>query len=392
METVRYNPFLPEVRANPYPLYHELRETDPFQWNETISSWTLTRYKDVAEVLRDNRFSADRTRADRSSPLPSGREFQRSMLALDPPDHTRLRTLVTKAFTPRSIEKLRPRIEAIVDQLLDAAEERGRLDVITDLAYPVPVTVIAEMLGIPPDGYETFKEWSATLAASLDPMISSERREAAFDARDALFEYLQPIIAERRREPTDDLISGLVAAEERGDMFSEREVQVMINLLLIAGHETTVNLIGNGVQALLRNPDQLERLRRHPELIGSAVEELLRYDSPVQLTGRVVVEEMEMAGHQLHPGHFMITILGAANRDPQQFPDPNRLDIARSPNHHFSFGRGIHFCLGAPLARIEGQAAIGALVRRFGALRLDGEPVQRDQVTLRGLESLPVAL
>jgi cytochrome P450 len=392
METVRYNPFLPEVRANPYPLYHELRETDPFQWHEGISSWVLSRYRDVAEVLRDNRFSADRSRADRFVPVPRGREFQRSMLALDPPDHTRLRTLVNKAFTPRGIEKLKPRIDEIIDQLLDAAEERGRIDVITDLAYPLPVTVIAEMLGIPPEGYETFKEWSATLAASLDPMISSERREAAFDARDSLFDYLLPIIEERRRSPKDDLISGLVAAEERGDMFSEREVQVMINLLLIAGHETTVNLIGNGVLALLRNPDQLERLRLHPELIGSAIEELLRYDSPVQLTGRSVVEDMEMAGHRLEPGNFMITLLGAANRDPDQFPDPDRLDIARTSNHHFSFGRGIHFCLGAPLARLEGQAAIGSLVRRFPELRLDGEPVQRDQVTLRGLETLPVAL
>jgi cytochrome P450 len=390
-ERVFYNPFLPEVRLDPYPVYQQLREREPVQWNEHIEIWTLTRYADVATVLRDGRMSADRTTADRFR-LPPGRQIYQSMLTLDPPDHTRLRTLVNKAFTPTTVSRLRPRIQALVDEILDKAEEEGNLEVIADLAYPLPVTVIAEMLGVPPEDYQIFKDWSATLAANLDPLRAGEMREAAFDARDALSEYLSGIVDKRRARPRDDMISALLAVEEGGDVLSHRELLIMCNLLLIAGHETTVNLIGNGLRALLSHPDQLERLRDEPDLIETAVEELLRFDSPVQLTGRVVSEDLEVGGVQMRPGHFVMVLLGAANRDPAQFPDPDRLDLARHPNQHLSFGRGIHFCLGAPLARVEGQVAIGSLVRRFPRLRLAGEPVQRDTVTLRGLESLPVAV
>jgi cytochrome P450 len=390
-ERVFYNPFLPEVRLDPYPLYQQLRDSEPVQWNEHIEIWTLTRYADVAAVLRDGRMSADRTTADRFR-LPQGRQIYQSMLTLDPPDHTRLRTLVTKAFTPTTVSRLRPRIEALVDGILDQARERGGLEVIADLAYPLPVTVIAEMLGVPAEDYQIFKDWSATLAANLDPLRAGEMREAAFDARDALSEYLSGIVEKRRAEPGDDMISALLAVEERGDVLSHRELLIMCNLLLIAGHETTVNLIGNGLRALLTHPDQLQRLREQPDLIETAVEELLRFDSPVQLTGRVVSQDLEIAGVQMRPGHFVMVLLGAANRDPAQFPEPDRLDLARHPNQHLSFGRGIHFCLGAPLARVEGQIAIGKLVQRFPRLRLDGEPVQRDTVTLRGMESLPVAV
>jgi cytochrome P450 len=388
---VFYNPFLPEVRLDPYPLYHQLRAGEPVQWNEHIEIWTLTRYADVAAVLRDPRLSADRTRADRFR-MPPGRQVYQSMLTLDPPDHTRLRTLVNKAFTPTTVARLRPRIQALVDQILDEAAERGRMEVIADLAYPLPVTVIAEMLGVPPEDYEIFKDWSATLAANLDPLKAGEVREAAFDARDALSEYLSGIVERRRAEPRDDLISALLAVEESGDVLSHRDLLIMCNLLLIAGHETTVNLIGNGLRALLTHPDEMKRLREEPALIETAVEELLRFDSPVQLTGRVVAEPLEIAGASMEPGHFVMVLLGAANRDPERFAEPDRLDLARHPNQHLAFGRGIHFCLGAPLARVEGQVAIGSLVRRFPNLRLDGEPVQRDTVTLRGLESLPVAL
>jgi cytochrome P450 len=390
-ERLFYNPFLPEVRLDPYPVYQQLREREPVQWNEHIEIWTLTRYADVAAVLRDGRMSADRTTADRFR-LPPGRQIYQSMLTLDPPDHTRLRTLVNKAFTPTTVSRLRPRIQALVDEILDKAEEEGSLEVIADLAYPLPVTVIAEMLGVPPEDYQIFKDWSATLAANLDPLRAGEMREAAFDARDALSEYLSGIVDKRRARPRDDMISALLAVEESGDALSHRELLIMCNLLLIAGHETTVNLIGNGLRALLTHPDQLERLRDEPDLIETAVEELLRFDSPVQLTGRVVSEDLEVGGVQMRPGHFVMVLLGAANRDPAQFPDPDRLDLARHPNQHLSFGRGIHFCLGAPLARVEGQVAIGSLVRRFPRLRLAGEPVQRDTVTLRGLESLPVAV
>jgi cytochrome P450 len=390
-ERVFYNPFLPEVRLDPYPLYQQLRASEPVQWNEHIEIWTLTRYADVAAVLRDGRMSADRTQADRFR-MPPGRQIYQSMLTLDPPDHTRLRTLVNKAFTPATVSRLRPRIQALVDAILDEAEERGRLEVIADLAYPLPVTVIAEMLGVPPEDYQIFKDWSATLAANLDPLRAGEMREAAFDARDALSEYLSGIVEQRRARPGDDMISALLAVEESGDVLSHRELLIMCNLLLIAGHETTVNLIGNGLRALLTHPDQLQRLRDEPGLMETAVEELLRYDSPVQLTGRVVTEELEIGGAQMRPGHFVMMLLGAANRDPAQFPEPDRLDLGRHPNQHMSFGRGIHFCLGAPLARVEGQVALGSLVRRFPQLRLDGEAVQRDTVTLRGLESLPVAV
>lgn len=391
VDRVFYNPFLPEVRRDPYPLYRQLRSSEPVQWNEFVQIWTLTRYADVTAVLRDNRLSADRTRSERFT-RPPGREIYQSMLTLDPPDHTRLRTLVNKAFTPGTVERLRPRIQALVDEILDVAAERGGLEVITQLAYPLPVTVIAEMLGVPAEDHEVFRGWSATLAANLDPIRAGELREEAFEARDALAEYLSGVVELRRKRPGDDLISALLAVEERGDVLSHRELLVMCNLLLIAGHETTVNLIGNGLRALLTHPDQLRRLREEPGLIETAVEELLRFDGPVQLTGRVVTEDAVVAGVEMRPGQFVMVLLGAANRDPEQFPDPDRLDLGRQPNQHLGFGRGIHFCLGAPLARLEGQVALSSLVRRFPALRLDGEPVQRDTVTLRGLESLPVAV
>jgi cytochrome P450 len=315
------------------------------------------------------------------------------MLVSDPPDHTRLRALVQKAFTPRMIEQLRPRIIAIVGELLDRIAERGgRFDLIEDLAYPLPVVVIAELLGVPPSERATFHDWSADLAASLDPLVSSELAERAMNSRDALHAYFRSIIAERRRAPKSDLISALVAVEERGDNLSEPELVVMCTLLLIAGHETTVNLIGNGVLALLRHPDQLERLRSTPELIGPAIEELLRYDSPVQLTGRIVTKPLTIGGQSIAAGDWVLPLLGAANRDPAQFSEPDKLDLGRNPNPHVGFGRGIHFCLGAPLARVEGQIAIGALIKRFPKLAVAGQPVRRDQITLRGLKSLPLAI
>jgi cytochrome P450 len=315
------------------------------------------------------------------------------MLVSDPPDHTRLRALVQKAFTPRMIDQLRPRIVTVVAELLDRmAERQGPVDLIAEFAYPLPVVVIAELLGVPAEDRVKFQEWSALLAASVDPLISSELMDRVTWAREALHAYLREIIAERRQQPRSDLISALVAVEERGDVLSEPELVVMCTLLLVAGHETTVNLIGNGVLALLRHPDQLERLRADPSLIGSAVEELLRFDAPVQLTGRIAVEPVQIEGQTIEPGQWILPLLGGANHDPAQFAEPERLDLGRNPNPHVAFGRGIHFCLGAPLARLEGQIAIGALVRRFRTLALAGEPVRRDQITLRGLKSLPVSI
>jgi cytochrome P450 len=318
------------------------------------------------------------------------------MLVVDPPDHTRLRGLVSKAFTPRMVERMSAQAQAIVDAALDEAARRGGLELVEDLAYPLPVTVIARLLGVPEEDWPRFREWSRVLAASLDPVAAAmqdEARQAESAAADrAIQDYLADIVARRRGAPGDDLISALIAVEERGDVLGERELVVMLVLLLIAGHETTVNLIGNGILALLRNPAQLALLRSRPELLTVAVEELLRWDSPVQLTGRVVGETCELGGRTLRRGEFVLTLLGAANRDPAQFADPDRLDLTRDPNQHFSFGRGIHFCLGAPLARLEGRLAIGSLVRRFPDLRLDGEPVRSETITLRGLRRLPLTV
>jgi pimeloyl-[acyl-carrier protein] synthase len=384
------HPVLVQFREDPYPLYRYLLAAAPVQWNDVLGAWTLARYADVVASLTDARFSADRTERGRADAL-EGYELAKSMLVSDPPDHTRMRALVQKAFTPRMIEQLRPRIVSIVGELLDRIADRGgTFDVIADLAYPLPVVVIAELLGVPPEDREVFEEWSALLAASLDPLVSADLMGRVTHARDALHTYLRGIIALRRREPKADLISALVAVEERGDVLSEPELVVMCTLLLIAGHETTVNLIGNGMLALLQHPDQLAQLRESPQLIGTAVEELLRFDSPVQMTGRVVLEPLELGGKAISAGEFVLPLLGAANRDPAQFPEPDKIDVARTPNAHVAFGRGIHFCLGAPLARAEGQIAIGALVRRFRNIEQAGQPVRRDQITLRGLKSLPL--
>ena len=387
MAEIPDHPLLAQFRDDPYPLYRQLHETAPVQWNDVLQAWTLVRYADVVFSLTDPRFSADRTIQPADSSWVA-----KSMLVSDPPDHTRLRALVQKAFTPRMIDQLRPRIIAVIGELLERVAERdGQFDLIADLAYPLPVVVIAELLGVPPEDRSVFHEWSSLLAASLDPLVSADLMSRVYPAREALHTYLRGIIAERRREPRSDLISALVRVEEAGDVLSEPELVVMCTLLLIAGHETTVNLIGNGMLALLRHRDQLERLQRSPELLASAVEELLRFDSPVQLTGRLLREPVEIGGHTLQAGDWVLPLLGAANRDPAQFVDPDRLDIGRTPNPHLAFGRGIHFCLGAPLARVEGQLAIGALMRRFPKLQLAGEPVRRNQITLRGLSSLPVA-
>ena len=381
------HPLLVQFREDPYPLYRYLHAAAPVQWSDVLDAWTLARYADVIESLTDPRFSADR-----APEVDKGYSIARSMLVSDPPDHTRLRALVQKAFTPRMVEQLRPRIGSIVRELIERIATRGgQFDVISDLAYPLPVVVIAELLGVPPEDRETFRDWSAALAASLDPLVSQELAQRAAEAREALHRYLRGIIAERRRAPRADLISALVAVEERGEILSEPELVVMCTLLLIAGHETTVNLIGNGMLALIQHPEQYAQLREAPALIGTAVEELLRFDSPVQLTGRIASEPLEIGGQLIEAGQWVLPLLGAANRDPQQFAQPERLDLTRNPNPHLGFGRGIHFCLGAPLARLEGQVAIAALVQRFGTLELAAPPVRRDQITLRGLRSLPVS-
>ena len=389
---VEFNPFLPEFIENPFPVYHRLRSEDPVH-ESPMGFWVLTRYDDVAGMLRDARFG--RKGFDTLLQARFGEAgFDLSMLFRDPPDHTRLRALVSKAFTPRVVEEMRGRIQEIVDALLDRAQDVGRMDVIADLAYPLPVIVICEMLGVPAENRDLFRRWSVDIARSLDAIAlptEPEVIERGTAARHALANYFRGLIAERRRRPKADLLSDLIAAEEQGDKLTEGELMATVLLLFVAGHETTVNLIGNGTLALLRHPVELRALRADPGLIGSAVEELLRYDGPVQRTGRMPNTDVALGGRTIPKGALVLGLIGAANRDPAHFPDPDRLDVTRGDNRHLAFGWGIHFCLGAPLARLEAQIAILALVRRLPRLALATARLEwRRASTLRGLTALPV--
>jgi cytochrome P450 len=373
---------------DPYARYREMREATPVFFNEARGSWILTRYEDMAPVLRDH----DRFSAERGGPAQySTDEMPRSMLASDPPHHTRLRTLVNKAFTARTVERLRERIQEIVDGLLDEAAPKNEMEAISDFAYPLPITVIAEMLGVPAADRDFFRDQSSKIAVALGPIEDMVVAMKALEGRNALVGYLNDLIPTRKGDPRDDLISALLAAEEAGDFFSHGELIAMLLLLLVAGHETTVNLIGNGLLALLRHPDQFERLRTDPSVERSAVEEFLRYDSAVQFTGRLAMEDVEIGGHAIRKGSAITTIVASANRDPAVFDDPDTLDIGRDPNPHLSFSAGIHYCLGAQLARMEGQIALSTIVRRFPDLKLATDDlVWRPAPILRGLETLPV--
>jgi cytochrome P450 len=390
-----FNPMDPEFLADPYPTYHRLRDEDPVH-HSPLDFWVLTRYEDVAAVLRDPRFIKEplvsMVAARFGVTVPPGVGL--SMLDRDPPDHTRLRSLVSKAFTPRVVEGLRPRIQKMVDDLITRVEAVGTMDLIEEFAYPIPVNVICAMLGVPVEDHERFKGWSLDIARGLDSVWlppESEIPKRSGAARHAIGDYMRGLIAERRASPRGDLLSALIAAEEAGDKLSEDELIATCILLLIAGHETTVNLIGNGTLALLRHPEELRRLRETPGLIPSAVEELLRYDGPVQRTARITSTEVTIGGRTIAKGEMVMPFIGAADRDPSQFPDPDRLDLGRADNRHIAFGWGIHFCLGAPLARVEGQIAIDTLVRRLPRLTLvDDEPEYRQSLTLRGLKALPV--
>ncbi len=365
--------------------------------------WLVTQYDDVVALLKDPRFIKD---PQRLAPSPQGEQaqsdegaavlnsfltYRRDLLVTDPPDHTRLRGLVSKAFTPRMIEQLRPRIQQLADELLDAVQEQGRMDLIADFAFPLPITVISEMLGIPTAHRQQFRAWSQTLVAGA---VGSDP-EKVQTAMEAFVQYIKTRLSEKRAHPGTDLTSGLVQAEERGDHLSEAELISTIFLLIIGGHETTVNLIGNGTLALLLHPEQLNLLRTHPSLIPSAIEELLRYTAPVSLaTPRWASEDIPLHDQVIRRGEVVFVSLIAANTDPQHFAHPEVLDSARQENQHVAFGKGIHFCLGAPLARLEGQIAIGTLLRRLPHLRLasDLEHLTWTQSPImRGLTSLPVA-
>jgi cytochrome P450 len=389
-----FDPFDPAFRADPYPHYGLLRADGPLRRGQA-GVWVTTSHALCGRILRDPRFGhqpagGPADGADgifRTAGLPAER---RSFLTLDPPDHTRLRRLVSKAFTARLVERLRPRISECVDALL--AGMSGETDLISELAWPLPVAIISELLGVPPEDTNRFKAWSDALARGLDPDFLLPPAEIARRerARDEFIAYFRALADRRRADGgDDDLLSALVAVSDQGDVLTEAELLATCILLLVAGHETTVSLIGNGALALLRHPDQLAWFRAHPEAAASAIEELLRYDPPVQLTARSALEDVELAGRRIERGQPILMLLGAANRDPAVFPDPDRLDLTRkAERQHLGFGLGIHYCLGAPLARLEGQIALTKLFRREVALT--GEVAYRDNLILRGLATLPV--
>ena len=393
----------PQFKANPYPFYARLRAEAPV-WRTALPdkrvAWLVTRYEDVAGVLRDDTFAKDRLNAMdpvqlRKTPWVPGflKPLERNMLDLDDPDHARLRALVSKAFTPRLIEWLRGRIETLSEELLDVMERKGGAELVGDYALPIPATVIAELLGVPAEDRRKFHRWSGKLVS-----VSSGRDMLrALPAALAFTRYLRKIIERRRAEPGDDLLTALVRAEEAGDKLSEDEVLAMAFLLLVAGHETTVNLIASGALALLEHPKQAEALSSDPSLTKPAVEELLRYTSPVELaTERYAREDVEIAGTTIPRGELVLAVLGSANHDEREFEDPDVLNVTRDPNRHLAFGRGgVHHCLGAPLARMEGQIAISALLRRFPHARLAVVPETlrwRRGLFLRGLHMLPLVV
>jgi len=384
----------PSFIADPYPTYDWLRESEPVAYfpdeGPAGGFWFLTRYEDARLVLGDKRFSKDmRPLVPRDQQNP----VSLSMLFRDPPDHTRLRSLVNRAFTPRMIQGLEPRISEIANGLISRMRRAGKGEVIRDLALPLPVVVIADMLGVPTEDRDSFREWSNDIISGGDlAQDYEERQKRSFAASQSLMEYLSRLIHERRRRPEDDLISGLVYARDEHGTLSEEELLGNCMLLLIAGHETTVNLIGNGTLALLRHPDQLERLGSDASLVKPAVEEALRFESPVQhSTFRVAAGEMEVGGRTIGRGEQVVAALGAANRDPEQFPEPDRFDVAREPNRHLAFGRGPHFCLGAPLARLEAEITLPRLFSDSAGPELADEAISwRANTAFRGLESLRV--
>jgi pimeloyl-[acyl-carrier protein] synthase len=394
-----YHLFDQAVLANPYPLYQRLRTEDPVYWDPFLHAWVVTRYADVVTVL--HRFSANRTPTPEQlaaigleSLSPIARVMVRQMLFLDAAAHTRLRSLASHAFTPRRVAVLREHIADIAERLLDAVAPRGRMDMIADFAAPLPAIVTAEMLGVPVEDHGKLKGWSADFAEVLGNFQHNpERATHTLRATEAMTAYFREAVREQRTRPREGLINALLTAEIDGDRLTEEEVVANCIITMVGGQETTTNLIGNGVLSLLRNPDELARLRATPALIPSAVEELLRYESPTQHTARVAPDDVELGGKPIRKRQGVIAVMGAANRDPERFPDPDRLDLGRPDNRHLAFGWGAHFCFGAPLARIEGQLAFGALLRRFPELTLEPAPlVWRPNLALRGLEALPVSL
>ncbi len=397
-----------DLASNPYPDYARLREDAPVhrvQQGSGLEFLLITRHEDARAVLADGRFSKDIRRAERALASAGIPVWDDSGLNTDPPDHTRLRRLVNRAFTPRRVERLRPHVEEITRMLLDVIAPRGRADLIEDVAFPLPVTVICELLGVPVDDQDGFRSWTRDRFA---PLKAEGARGRAVQAIQATRRYLQELVARRRPQvrmelPADeqpDMLSALILASDQDRVLDENGVVGMMDSLLVAGHHTTVNLIGNGMQSLFRHPDQLQLLRERPDLLPTAIDELLRYDGPIERGSlRIATEDVDVGGVTVPAGSIVSVVTASAHRDPRSFPDPDRLDVARKDNHHLAFGAGIHLCLGAPLARVEGQVAIGQLLRRFPDIRLASAPeeltwrrtvILGGVTSMRGLDSLPV--
>jgi cytochrome P450 len=397
----------PEFLANPYPVFDRMRSNDPIFWSAENSYWILTRYSDIASLIQNENLSSNRIGAHARRMPDEAKKYFRPfftavsswMLMIDPPDHTRLRGLVSKAFTPRVVENMRELVQELVDDMLAAVKKQGRMDIMTDLANPLPATVIAELLGVPAKDQRQFKAWSDDIALALSGIDTASTKDELFALYElaqksflALSDYFMERVVELRRKPRENLLSALAQAEEQGDRLTEDELFANCVLLMIAGHETTTNLIGNGILALLQNPSQREALRSNPDLIVFAVEELLRYDSPVQKMGRIALADIHIAPKQIKKGELVCFSFAAANRDPEQFESPKQLDITRKPNRHLAFGHGLHYCVGAALARLEGQVAVNSVLRCLPKIQLAHENLEwYRNFTLRGLKSLPVA-
>ncbi|MCY4136150.1 MAG: cytochrome P450 [bacterium] len=392
----------PERIADPHSYFSVLREHDPVHWNEKYRAWFIHRYHDVLDALRDPRFSSERigaaydrlTEEQRAERQPTYDILMDWLVFRDPPDHTRLRRLVSRAFTPRAVEAWRDRITGVVDELIDGLSERDHFDLIEDFAYPIPAVVIAEMMGVPPDDRDRFKDWSDdVMILVFGARGVGDRRARAQQGLVELAAYLGDLVAHYRQHPADNIISNLVDASEGDDSLEDPEIVANCVLFLFGGHETTTNLIGNGIRVLLNHPGQLQKLREDPSLIKPAVEEILRFDGPSKMEVRTLADEVEMGEKTLPAGDMVYLVQHAANRDPDAFDQPDRFDIARDPNNHIGFGFGLHFCLGASVARLEGTIALEALVRRLPNLELGSEPeVWVPTMLSRGLEHLPVSL
>jgi len=419
-----------EIRSNPYPFYEQLRNHDPIHWDEELGFWVLTHYSDIDSLYTDERFSRAQglirgfqrlAQSDRQIADPVYHSFSKTVFYADPPYHTHLRGLMNHAFTPRRVERLRPYIQKTVNELLDVAQSKANVDVIHDLAYPLPVMVIAELLGLPASDRAQFKKWSDDLFAILGTVRhkSSDLLERAEQSLNEMTEYVKDLSHERREHPKDDLLTALLSVteeeslacphphalssphasgelareQEAASALTQEELVANINILLSTGHETTTHLIGNGLLALLQQRKQLEKLQAQPGLLAPAIEEMLRYDNPVQITYRSALEDANIKGKQIRKGDLVNTIVGSANRDPQRFSNPDSFDITRNEGRHLGFGIGIHFCIGAPLVRLEAEIVFETILRRFPRISLVAETLEwQEHPIFRGLKSLPVSL